>query len=113
MADTIISSTEQYANQTFNIPKPAKAGLSNLPSADYVPPRISPEEIGQRGEALYAPLRTEAEANHYGKFLSIDVETGEQAIGDTSQQAYNQILSRRPDAMLYMLRVGYRATGKI
>ena len=55
-----------------------------LPCALYSEPRLPLAEIGRRGEALYEPMRSQMETEHRGEFLSLDVETGEYAVGSTS-----------------------------
>ena len=43
-----------------------------------------------------------------GKMISIDIETGEYAIGDTGAQSSSRLRAANPDAALYGARIGYR-----
>ncbi len=74
-------------------------------------PRLSGEEIVERGKALYEreirPL-VEHHAN-IGKQLVIDVETGEYEIDDDGLAASRRLLAKHPHAALYGLRIGYNA----
>lgn len=73
--------------------------------ADY-----SPEEVAARGEAIYAEkIRSLVEKTNKGKFVIIDVETGEYEMDDDDLTATKRLLSKRPDAVIYGLRVGFPA----
>ena len=75
-------------------------------------PRYSSDEISRRGQELYERsirAQVETEAN-IGKLVSIDIETGDYAIGDdTSLEAPRQLHARHPGAAVYTLRIGYDA----
>ena len=73
-----------------------------MPYADY-----SPEEVESRGEAIYQQLREKVEAEHKGKFLVVDIETGQYEIDQDDLKATQRALARRPEAILYGLRIGY------
>ncbi len=68
------------------------------------------EEVAARGEAIYAEqLREQVEAGNHGKFLVLDIETGDYEIEAEDARATHRILARRPAAVLYGLRIGHRA----
>jgi hypothetical protein len=74
-------------------------------------PRYSREEIAERGEQIYEErLRelVETEEN-IGKVLSVDVETGDFALGTDPLKTSRQLLSRHPGAATWTRRVGYDA----
>jgi len=48
-----------------------------------------------------------------GKFLAIDIETGEYAISASEMKAGNKVLARLPQAQIWMVRVGYRSAHRI
>ncbi len=76
--------------------------------------QLSPAEIAQRGEALYdQSLKSLVEPKHFGKYLVVDIETGDYEIGTDYIQPTEKLLAKRPDAPLYALRIGYRAVGRI
>ena len=80
-----------------------------MPYAKY-----SPEEVESRGEAIYEQqIRPKVEAQHKGKFLVLDVETGEYEIDDDDLAATKRVLANRPDAVLYGLRIGYPAAYRL
>ena len=76
--------------------------------------QLPPSDIAQHGEALYEKtIKQHVEPQHVGKYLVVDVETGEYEIGSDYIQPTERLLAKRPDAPLYALRIGYRAIGRI
>lgn len=76
--------------------------------------KYSPEEVESRGETIYdQQIRPKVEARHKGKFLVLDVETGEYEIDDDDLAATKRVLAKRPDAVLYGLRIGYPAAYRL
>ena len=72
------------------------------------------ETIAVRGEALYQQnIRDKVESMHKGKFLVIDIETGDYAIADEDLVATDSLLAKRPDATIYGLRIGFPAAYRI
>jgi hypothetical protein len=70
--------------------------------------KYSPEEIAARGEALYdRDIRSMVEGTHHGKFLVLDIETGDYEIDADDLTATMQLLKRQPDAVSYGVRIGY------
>ncbi len=80
-------------------------------------PRYSSAEIVQRGQVLYdQQIRAHVEASHAGKFLVLDIETGDYEIDVDDVAALQRAKARHPDAAFYILRVGtptaYRLGGQ-
>ena len=74
-----------------------------VPYANY-----TPEEVEARGKAIYtAEIREQVEAENKGKFVVIDIETGEYEIDADDLQATMRALAKRPAAVLYGLRIGF------
>ena len=77
-------------------------------------PRYTSEEIARRGQALYEErLRAEVDASHRGKFLVLDIETGEYELDVDELAALQRARRKKPDAALYILRIGYPAAYRI
>lgn len=67
----------------------------------------TPEEIAERGEALYEErFRLLVEAAHGGQFLILDIATGEYEIAPDDLTATKRLLRRCPQAVVYGLRIG-------
>ena len=64
-------------------------------------------EIARRGLELYErQIRPQVEAQYHGKYLVVDVDTGEYEISDDYLRASEQLHRRRAGAALYALRIG-------
>ena len=76
-----------------------------------------PEEVAARGEALYAQrIRSQVEDANQGKFVVMDIETGDFELDADDLSATKRALAKRPGAVLYGLRIGspaaYRLGGR-
>ena len=77
-------------------------------------PRYSNEEIGRRGQAIYEErLRPKVETGNKGKYLVIDIETGDYEMGDDLMALSDRLHAKHQGAALYAMRIGYPATGRI
>jgi hypothetical protein len=54
-------------------------------------------------------LRDELERTAFGKYVSIEPESGDFFVGATFDDAVNLALDAYPDRMTYTLRIGHRA----
>jgi hypothetical protein len=74
-----------------------------MPYAKY-----TPEEVATRGQMLYEQhIRAKVETENKGKFLVVDIETGAYEIDEDDLKATKRALAKRPEAVLYGLRIGY------
>ena len=70
--------------------------------------KYPPEEMAARGEALYEQhIRAKVEPTHHGEFLVLDIETGAYEIDRDDLIATKRALAKRPEAVLYGVRIGY------
>lgn len=71
-------------------------------------PRYSSSEIAERGQALYdRAIRDRLDASTRGKFLALDIDTGDYEIDADERSALKRALAKHPDAALYLLRIGH------
>ncbi len=71
-------------------------------------------ELARRGQAYYAQhLRETLEPQHNGKYLVLDVETGEYEMDADQVVAMQRARARHPTTVFYIVRVGYPAVGRI
>ena len=72
------------------------------------------EEIARLGDEVYErDVRDQVETDHHGEIVSIDVDSGSWAIGDSILEAVDRLRVQRPEAIdVWSLRVGYRAVHK-
>jgi hypothetical protein len=77
-------------------------------------PHYSAEETVRRGEELYEQhIRAQVEAGNIGKYIVINIDTGDYEIGDDYMSLSRRALAKHPDAALCALRIGYPALGRI
>ena len=72
---------------------------------------LSGKEIARRGRILYDGVirkRVETETN-IGKFVVIDVETGDFLVDELGLESSRRLHVRRPNAHLFGIRIGYSA----
>jgi hypothetical protein len=72
-------------------------------------PRYSKEEFAQRGDEIYErEVRPHIKKDDDGKFVVIDIETGDYEIDDDELVAYDRLTSRKPEAQVWVMQVGSR-----
>ncbi len=74
-------------------------------------PRFPGDEITRIGEAIYEnKLRSLVETEeNIGKIISIDIETGDYAIGKDLFDSGDPLHARHPGAAVFAARIGYNA----
>jgi len=77
-------------------------------------PDHSPQEVADRGEQIYEQrIRDQVEPGEKGMFVVIDIETGDYEIYRSDLAATKRALARRPEAILYGVRIGYPTAYKL
>ncbi len=68
------------------------------------------EAIAARGEEIYQQqIRDKVDPKHKGKFLVLDIETGDYEIDAEDLVATDRLLAKHPNAIIYGVRVGFPA----
>ena len=68
------------------------------------------EESSHRGRELYeTQIRSQVEAENYGKIVAIDLDTGAFEVADDTLVASDRLLDRCPDAQIWRIRIGFQA----
>ena len=70
---------------------------------------VKKKYVPEVGKAMYEKIRAEMEANHWGKMVVIDVNTGDREIADDDLTATMRLFERRPNAITWGELVGYPA----
>lgn len=69
--------------------------------------RVPEEEIIPRGRDIYErDIRSRLGPEHQGKFVVIDVETGDYEVSDDDGEAFGRAEEKHPVAVFFVLRVG-------
>ncbi len=72
--------------------------------------RYSKKEFARRGDALYeSKVEPHVTADDDGKFVALDIDTGEFEIHTSEITAGDRLRKRLPEAQIWMVRVGSRA----
>jgi hypothetical protein len=80
-----------------------------MPQTQY-----SSDEIARRGREIYeTQLRAKLEPEHTGKYLVIDVDTGEYEMDEDGNMASQRAFQKKPDGVRYGMRIGHRAWGRL
>lgn len=76
--------------------------------------RYTTEETVALGEAIYErDIRSKVESEHAGKYLVVDVTTGDYSISDIELAAFESAERKNPDGWFYVKRVGRKAVHRI
>jgi hypothetical protein len=90
----------QLAGGTITVNK-AERGMTR---SDRV---FSAKEVLERGQPIYDRLiRPKLEAEHRGRLVGIDVESEQYEIGDDTLEVCDRLRSRRPNALIALIRIG-------
>ena len=77
-------------------------------------PRYSSNEIAERGQALYVrEIQGSLAASDRGKFLVLDIETGEYELDTDGLAAVQRARTKHPDGAFYVIRVGQSAAYRL
>jgi hypothetical protein len=73
-------------------------------------PRRSPEEVARLGaEAFDRQVRPALRPEDDGKFVAVDIGTGDYELDDDDYSAVSRLRTRRPSAEVWLGRVGQPA----
>ena len=77
-------------------------------------PGYTTSVVGRRGREMYEQeLRARVESQHLGQFLVLDISSGEYEIATDDLTASESLLARKPDAILYGVRIGSSAAYRL
>ena len=77
-------------------------------------PRYSKAEFERRGQEIYEQnIRSNVEADHTGKFVAIDIESGAWEMDADDFMATERLLTRLPDAQMWLTRIGHSSAYRI
>jgi hypothetical protein len=80
-----------------------KRGGTNMPQTQY-----TNEELGRIAEEMYRrDIRDKVMPQHKGKFLILDIKSGDYEIDEDDLRAEDRLRARRPDGVFYGFRIGY------
>jgi hypothetical protein len=70
-------------------------------------PRYGAEEHARLGNETYErQVRPQVEAGNLGRIAAIDIDTADLEVAENSLAACQRLLTRRPDAQIWCVRIG-------
>jgi len=73
-------------------------------------PNINPAEIARKGEEIYQrELKAKFEKTHFGKYIAIEVDSGEYFLGENQIDVSSKAKKKFPDKITYLIKIGYPA----
>jgi len=74
-----------------------------------VQPRYDKEEFARKGDEIYRrDIRPRLGPGNEGRFVAIDIETGEYEVDGDEMTASDRLATRIPGAQIWLVRVGSR-----
>lgn len=75
---------------------------------------FSKDEISRRGLRLYEDrIRATVEPTRFGDYLVIDIQSGDYEVDADHLAASDRMMTRRPQGVLFALRIGQESLGRI
>lgn len=69
--------------------------------------KIDIHRIAQEGKRIYGQIKGQYDPKEKGKFLAIDVDSGNVYLADTSAEALVKAKENHPDKVFYVVKIGY------
>jgi len=66
-------------------------------------------EIAREGQRMLDSLQDKLDEEDHGKYIAIDVDSGEHFVGESAIDATNKAREKHPGKVFFLGRVGYRA----
>ena len=73
-------------------------------------PHYSKAEFARRGQDIYErEVEPRLQSGEDGKFIAIDIESGDYVADEDDYTATERLLARKPDAQIWLMRAGRSA----
>jgi hypothetical protein len=92
--------------QSYN---PRKEEGETMPHSQY-----TNEEVARMADEIYRrDIRPKVMPHHKGKFLILDIESGDYEIDEDDLSAEEMLRARRPEGVFFGIRIGYKTAYKL
>jgi|GEM_PF-1221184 len=81
--------------------------MSNNNKKEELIKKADIQKIADKGKAVYEAIKADYDPKEKGKFLAIDVDTKNVYLGETSAEAVESAKRKHPDAIFYVVKIGY------
>ena len=65
------------------------------------------QKIADEGAKIYEQVKTDYDPKEKGKFLAIDIDSGEVYLSDTSAEALELARKDHPEKVFYVVKIGF------
>ena len=69
---------------------------------------LDPQEISQKGQKILDALTQTLVAQHFGRIIAIEADSGEYFLGNTAIEATRKAQAQYPGKIFFLGRIGYR-----
>ena len=74
----------------------------------------NPQSIAEEGERIYLEkFKTRYEAESFGKFVAIDIDSEDAFIGNSSEEAIQRGRQAHPNGIFHLIRIGSKGAFSI
>lgn len=75
---------------------------------------LSPEQLAEKGQKIYnEKLKSILEPDKKGKFVVIEVESGDYFVADTVLEAVQEAQKKYPNKVFHTIKIGYEGIFKM
>jgi hypothetical protein len=75
--------------------------------------KYSTKEMSRLAWQRYEEIKEELEPDHIGKYVMIEVESGDYFLGESDREAYEKAKAKHPDKIFHFIRIGHKAAHKL
>ncbi len=79
-------------------------------------PRVrlsAPQRVAEKAAKIYAEIDDDIKLENKGRYMAVEVESGQHFIEDFSHQALRSAREAHPTGMIHVLRIGAEDTFKV
>jgi predicted Mrr-cat superfamily restriction endonuclease len=100
----------KFTQKTAFRVKQGEEFISKITQRVFPAPKYSKDEIADRAKKIYEDkIKAKVEPKENGKFIVIDIESGDYEIDEEELEASERLKQRRPDSIRFLARVGCKA----
>lgn len=96
--------------QEVSLPGAAACNSTTIEVVDMQPiVTINKERMAEQGKEIYQRIKDQLEPKYKGKIVAIEVESGDDFLGENTIEVSTKAKKKHPDKVFYFVKVGYRA----
>ena len=68
---------------------------------------VNVQQIADKGSVIYEKIKNKYLPNDIGKFLAIEIDSGQEYLADTSAEALDLASKNHPDKVFFVVKIGF------